>query len=326
MTSSTMSQHLVTLACVHACLLLPVAVRAQMMPQEGNTVVSPVLQVPAQKTLVLPAERLGPDDLVELTVANCPELTRTFRLSSDGTLPLPLLSAPLQAAGLTPVELGRQVRTALMQQNLLVDPVVNVAVVEYRSRPVSVIGAVTKPVTFQATGNTTLMSALAAAGGLTPTAGSTILVASTSDKGEPVVRTFATRDVLAGAVNANPMLHGGEEIRIPEGGKIFVAGNVIRPGMYPMQNDAETTVVKAVTLSAGLAPFSDKVAYIYRHGSADGQKIELSRILAHKAPDVAMHADDILYVPTNDGKKLAMRVITQAAGFGQSVGSYAVVR
>lgn len=288
------------------------------------------MATPPRSTAVQPAERLGPDDLVELDVANCPELSRSFRLSADGSLPLPLLARPLDAAGLTPSELSRELREALMKQNLLLDPVVVVSVLEYRSRPVSVMGAVMHPTTLQATGNMTLLSALATAGGLSPTAGGVILISTGSPSGATTVRSIPTADLLGGLAEANPPLHGGEDIRVPDGGKIFVAGNVNRPGMYPMQNDAETTVVKAVTLSAGLAPYSGNVAYIYRHRGAgansEGEKIELARIMTHKAPDVTLHADDILYVPANDGKRLTVRVLTQIAGFGQNVGSYAIVR
>ena len=288
------------------------------------------MAVPPRAANVLPAERLGPDDLIGLDVANCPELSRSFRLSSDGTLPLPLLAHPLPAAGLTPSELAVHLRQALVQQNILLEPVVVVSVLEYRSRPVSVLGAVVHPTTFQATGNMTLLSALANAGGLSPTAGSTILISTVNAAGATQVRSIATKDLVGGVEAANPALHGGEEIRVAEGGKIFVAGNVNRPGMYAMQNDAETTVVKAITLSAGLAPYTGKVAYIYRHRATgverDGEKVELARIMTHKDPDVALHADDILYVPANDGKRMTARVLTQIAGFGQNVGSYAVVR
>lgn len=305
------------------------AVWAQTPAQNGPAA-TPSMAASAGSATVLPAERLGPDDLIALDVANCPELSRSFRVSSDGTLTLPLLARPLNAAGLMPTELSRQLQQALLQGNILLDPVVVVSVVEYRSRPVSVIGAVLHPTTFQATGNMTLLTALATAGGLSPTAGSLILISTVSPSGVTTVRSFATRDLVDGAEDANPALHGGEEIRVPEGGKIYVAGNVNRPGMYPMQNDAETTVVKAVTLSAGLAPYSGTVAYIYRHRATgverDGEKIELQRIMTHKSADIALHADDILYVPANDGKRMTYRVLSQIAGFGQSVGSYAVIR
>lgn len=301
---------------------------AQRTVEEGKSAPS---MAPVPRTAVVqPAERLGPDDLVELDVANSPELSRSFRLSSDGTLSLPLLKQPLHADGLTPNQLAQELRQALMEQNLLLDPTVVVSVLEYRSRPVSVIGAVLHPTTFQATGNVTLLSGLATAGGLSPTAGSVILITTESPTGVATTRSIATKDLLEGAEGSNPLLRGGEEIRVPEGGKVFVAGNVNRPGMYAMQNDADTTVVKAVTLSAGLAPYSGNVAYIYRYKSSgtdsEGERIELARIMTHRAPDVALHANDILYVPANDGKRVTLRVLSQIAGFGQSVGSYAVIR
>ncbi|HEY0785619.1 MAG TPA: polysaccharide biosynthesis/export family protein [Acidobacteriaceae bacterium] len=277
--------------------------------------------------MILPAESVGPDDLLEIMVPYCPELSRTFRISSDGSLALPLLKHPLAVAGLLPSVVAARVKEALEQEQVLNDPVVTISVLEYRSRPVSVIGAVTHPQTFQAIGETTLLDAIARAGGLTPSAGAAILVTSqrldAQGKLQRTVASIPTNSLVATADPAvNLRLHGGEEIRVPEAGKIFVAGNVRHPGMYLMQSDAETTVVKALALSEGLQPYSSNTAYIYRRQKAGDERLEvkvaLSRIIARKDPDVALLADDILYVPENGGKKMTSKVLNQIAGFGQT--------
>lgn len=280
---------------------------------------------------ILPSGTLGPDDMVEITVSHCPELTRNFRVSADGTLSLPLLGKPVQVSGFTPIEVTEKIRHALIQEQILTEPVVNVSVLEYRSRPVSVVGAVNHPLTFQATGQINLLDAVAMAGGLSPTAGGNILVTRGNGSNANAVESIPVRELLSGRAPAlNLPLHGGENIRIPESDKIFVAGNVLHPGMYPMQSDAEMTVVKAITLSSGLAPFSATYAYIYRRKAngtdRDEVKVALNRIVAHKEPDVALRADDILYVPTNDGKKLASRVFTEITGVGQAAAGYAITR
>ena len=69
------------------------------------------------------------------------------------------------------------------------------------------------------------------------------------------------------------MLHGGEEVLVPEALKIYVVGNVKKPGAYPIRNDEETTILQLLALSEGLTPYSAKVAYVYRRtpgGSQDG--------------------------------------------------------
>src|ERR1700683_4623359 len=114
----------------------------------------------------LPAQRIGPDDLIGLSVYDSPEFTRTIRVGPDGTIRLPMLQQRVNAEGLMPGELERAIADALVGEQLLVDPFVTVTVVEYHSRPISVVGAVRKPVTFQAIGLVTLIDALTRAEGL----------------------------------------------------------------------------------------------------------------------------------------------------------------
>ena len=276
---------------------------------------------------VLPAESLGNDDLIEIMVPYCPELSRNFRVGSDGMLSLPLLHHPIPVNGLTPSEASTRIKDALVQEQVMADPIVNVAVLEYRSRPVSVIGTVVHPLTFQATGETTLLDAIAKAGGLGPGVGANILVTTRhfGPQGTVVsqVQTIPVHALVAdGDPQYNIRLHGGEEIRIPEAGKLFVAGNVRRPGMYTMQGDEDTTVIKALALSEGLQQYSANVAYIYRRSKDGGARqeipIPLSRIVARKDPDVALKADDILYVPENGSKRMTAKVLSQIAGFGSA--------
>jgi polysaccharide export outer membrane protein len=283
---------------------------------------------------VLPAETLGPDDLVEIMVPYCAELSRTFRVGSDGTLTLPLLRHTIRAAGLLPPQLAKKIGDALTQEQVMADPIVNVLAIEYRSRPVNVIGAVNHPLTFQATGETTLLDAITRAGGFASNVGGNVIVTTkrvnAQGKTESKVQVIPVKNLTASPdPDCNIELRGGEEIRVPEAAKIFVAGNVNRPGVYSMQGDADTTIVKALALSAGLAPYAAKDAYIYRlhpgGGGRDEVKIPLSRILKRKAPDTALKADDILYVPDNNGKRMTSKVLNEIAGFGATTATGLVI-
>ena len=124
----------------------------------------------------LPAQKIAPNDLLGVSVYDAPELTRTVRVSADGAIRLPMLNARLQAEGLMPADLERAITAALKSEDILVDPIVTVTVLEYNSRPISVVGAVHKPVTFQAVGRITLLEAIARAEGLTSDAGPEILI------------------------------------------------------------------------------------------------------------------------------------------------------
>ncbi len=114
----------------------------------------------------LPTQRVGPDDLLSVSVADCPELTRNFRVLGDGSLALPLLKERIPANNKLPGDIEVEISDALVKEQLLVRPVVSVSVAEYRSLPVSVLGAVRRPITFQAAGQVTLLDAITRADGL----------------------------------------------------------------------------------------------------------------------------------------------------------------
>jgi polysaccharide export outer membrane protein len=194
-------------------------------------------------------------------------------------------------------------------------------VVEYHSRPVSVMGAVRKPVTFQAVGTVTLLDALARAEGLTNEAGAEILLTRTMD----LIERISVKRLIKDADPAvNFALHGGEEIRVPEAGKIFVVGNVRKPGSFPVRDPGDNSVLKLIALSEGLLPYAAKLAYVYRRdesGTKQEIPIELDKILQRKAADVPLEVDDLLYIPDSKGKRNVMSVIDRMTTFGASTAS-----
>jgi polysaccharide export outer membrane protein len=285
----------------------------------------PVSVEPASTNL--PAQRIGPDDLVGLSVYDSPEFTRTIRVGPDGTIRLPMLQQRVKADGLMPSELERAVTDALVKEQLLVDPFVTVTVVEYHSRPISVVGAVRKPITFQAIGVVTLIDALTRAEGLSDEAAGEILVSRSDPGGD---RTLAERILYRQLIDAadpslNVRLTGGEEIRVPMVSKIFVIGNVKKPGAFSITDNGAMTVLKAVALCEGLTPYSSKVAYIQRtddkSNSKDEVLVELKKIMDRRAPDVELQPKDILYIPDNTGRRLTAGVLERLAGFGSSTAS-----
>jgi polysaccharide biosynthesis/export protein len=126
----------------------------------------------------------------------------------------------------------------------------------------------------------------------------------------------------------NLALTGGEEIRIPEARKIFVVGNVKKPGSYAVHDESGTTVLKILALAEGLSPYSNKTIFIYRRegaGTKNEIPIELKKILDRKAPDVPLQAEDILYVPDNSGRRLSAAVIEKVLLFGSTAGATALI-
>src|SRR5215216_5079335 len=88
----------------------------------------------------LPAQAIGPNDLLAISVYDAPELSRTVRVSGDGFLRIPMLKQRIKAASMFPVEIEAAIARGLLEENVLVEPVVTVTIAEYHSRPISVSG------------------------------------------------------------------------------------------------------------------------------------------------------------------------------------------
>jgi polysaccharide biosynthesis/export protein len=308
--------------------LLPVAVALHAILAAAPPQTLPGSEVASANLPALPA---GPEDLIAVSVYGSPELSRTLRVSDDGHIRMPMLKEPVKVLGLMPSAIEAVIGQALVSEQVLVDPAVTVTIVEYRSHPISVSGSVRKPITFQAYGNVTVLDALARAEGLAQDAGPEILVSRLHKDDNGKVRTLVERIPVRGLIDAadpelNLKLEGGEEIRVPEAGKVFVLGNVKKPGAFPVDDANDTTVLKMLALSEGLMSFTGKVAYIYRREGGSGAKkneieIPLQKIVHRKAPDVTLQANDILYIPDNSGRRVTASVLDRIAGFGSATAS-----
>ncbi len=278
----------------------------------------------------MPAQRLGPEDLISVQVYNFPELSRTVRVSADGKIRLPLLNTPLPAAGKLPVELEPEIADALRTNDLVVNPTITVTVVEYSGRPISVVGAVKNPVTFQAIGRVTLVDAIIRAGGLANDAGPEILVnkrpSGDAENAPVVTRHILARTLLSSETNeGNIVLTGNEEIRVPPAGRVYVVGDVKSPGSFPVQDLSDTTVLKALSLSGGLGTYYSPVAYIVRRDDVTGGKknitVELKAILERRSADFPLLPDDILFIPDDTKRRQTATVLDRLATVGAGIGS-----
>jgi polysaccharide export outer membrane protein len=292
----------------------------------------PTVAAPETQGANLPAQAIGANDLIAVSVYDAPELTRTVRVSADGFVRLPMLKQRVKAQGLMPGELESAIAKALQDEQIIVDPFVTVTVAEYNSHPISVAGAVKLPLTFQATGPVTLLEAITRAGGLSPEAGAEILVTRTQPGPDGTASALVQRILVKGLIDAadpalNIVLNGGEEIRVPESGKVYVIGNVKNPGAFPVGDGTESTVLKMLALSQGLMPFAAKEAYIYRregNGSKNEIPIPLSKIMERKAPDTPLLANDILYVPDNKGRRMTLGALEKVLLVGTGMGAAAL--
>jgi len=272
----------------------------------------------------LPLQRVGPEDLLGLNVYDAPELTRTVRVSAEGTIRLPMLKSPIRVDGLMPNEIEALVTEALQREKLFVDPYVTVNVVEYHSRPINVSGAVRTPTIFQAIGTVTLLDAIARAGGLiTDQAGSEIIVTRPNGDNSPQsIQRIPVKALIAGSdPQLNIKLTGGEEVRVPDVGKIVVFGSVNKPGAYPVLDSAANTVMSAIAQAQGTVQYFSHTAFIYRpdeKGAMHEITVPLGDILKRKQPDITLQARDVLYVPDSSGRRITQTAVTAMTGVGSS--------
>jgi len=276
--------------------------------------------------------RIGPDDLIDISVFEVPELSRTVRVSSSGEISLPLIGT-VRAAGLSPVAM-EQVLTARLKQTYVKDPQVSVFVKEFKSDPVSVVGAVKMPGLYQIQTRKSLIEVLALAQGFaegpTRQAGRSIIVTrkdassptsgpqkssgtSGSEASLPVIEIPIKSLLETGDPKWNVPIYPGDVIKVVQAGTVYVAGSVTRPGSFPLTDFDNITVIQALAMAGGTTKAaSRKNAVIIRRDAAGArveQKIDLGRVLKGVDADSSLGPNDILFVPGSVGKEAALRAL-----------------
>lgn len=275
---------------------------------------------------------IGGGDLIKIEVFDVPDLSREVRVTESGYISLPLIPVRIRAAGLTAFQLEEKLAELLQVHGLVSHPQVTVFLQEQRSQPITIIGAVRSPKVLQAVRPMSILEVLSEAGGIADDAGSVVLItrstppgaettqagaAAKSDAQPAPAQTFAIRlnDLLeSGSPEFNVPVFGGDIISVPRAGIVYVAGAVERPGGFVLQSDREEmTALKVIALAQGLRGSAKPgQAVIIRKNPNTGQNqeidVDLSKIMARKADDVRLYANDILFVPDSTGKKVLKRV------------------
>jgi len=279
---------------------------------------------------------ISPDDLLEVNVFDVSELCHVYRVSPSGSITLPLVPAPIAAAGLTTAQLASAIRDRLHSDGLVSKAQVTVEVKESRLHSVAVTGEVKKPQIYPVFAPTTLLDVLSQAEGLsedagrvaTVTRGDVALAAQGLPGGQdggqsPVAQTITIdlkRLLQTGDPRLNIALYPGDRVTVQRAGIIYVVGAVGRPGGFTLKNDEEQmTVLKAIALAEDLKSTAIRSrAMIIRGDPAQAGParrefpVNLSEVLKGRAPDPPMQANDILFVPDSAARK-AMHRAAEAA-------------
>lgn len=288
----------------------------------------PLLQAPKPSLdSAQPQEyRIGPEDLLDISVFEVPEMSRTVRVSASGEISLPLLGQ-VQAAGLTALQLERSL-TEKLQQTYIKDPQVSVFLKEFKSDPVSIVGAVQAPGPYYIQLPKSLLEMLAMAHGL-PDAprgpGRFILVsrgrramsqvpAGGGSAPEPQTLEIPVAELLkAGGERWNVTIYPGDVIKVTPAAQVYVAGDVNRPGAFTLTGLDSISLIQALALAGGTiksAKLSDSVIiHNDDKGNRTEQKVDLKRVLRGKEPDILLVANDVLFIPGSMTKTAALRAV-----------------
>jgi polysaccharide export outer membrane protein len=259
----------------------------------GSTLVLTLTRHPAPDAIEPSgsAYLLGTADKIALTVHNHPELSATLTVDDSGTVIVPLVGE-VQAAGLSTAQLAAGL-TERLGRDYLVDPHVDVAVVEYWSQWVMVAGEVKSPGRVPLRGGTRLKEVLSDAGGFLETGGPQIVITRRGEDTDEMTRMVIERRAFeAGA--ENPVLRPGDIVDVPRTAFCYVQGEVRQPNRIPIERG--TTLLRALSLVGGLTEWADKKAVTIRYGDGRVAEVNLKRVVAGRIEDPVLMGDEVIVV------------------------------
>lgn len=287
---------------------------------------SPAMNVPSTYTL-------GPNDQITFWGIDADEIVnKQFRIDPEGDVNLPMVGR-LHAAGLT----IRQFEESLNKQlsTYIREPHVVVAITEFRSQPVSVLGAVKSPGTYQLQGRKTVVEMVSLAGGFREDAGNTVKITRELEWGKiPLsnasidpLHNFSVAEVrikeILEAKNPedNILMMPHDVITVPRGELVYVIGDVNKAGGFILTERSNMSALQALSMAEGLDRTANAShAKILRMEPGQEQRTEiavnLKKILDGTSSDIPLQAGDILFVPGSTAKKAGARTfeaVVQAA-------------
>lgn len=246
--------------------------------------------------------KIGPQDLLEISVFGLDEMNKTVRVSEDGDITLPLLGQII-VQNLTGSELEQKL-ARLLAEKYLQDPQVTVFIREYRSRRVSIIGAVSEPGRYELIGHQTLLHMIAQAGGMTNQVGEEIIVVRTQEDGTSKSLRIPIDDlILKGDPSLNIPLKPGDIVNIPIDMEVnvYVFGQVRSPGALKVKKSNIPTLIQAIAQAGGFSDRAAKRRVVLKRknelGKEEEIKVNVKAIIKGKKEDIQLQEDDVVFVP-----------------------------
>ena len=265
---------------------------------------------------------IGPGDMVQVSVFDTPELSQVARVTDAGSIPL-IMGGNVKISSQTPETASRMIEKVLLDGHYLLHPRVSIAIVEYATQKVSILGEVKMPGAYAINTPRSVIDVLTLAGGLNDIADRKVVIERRGTREK--VPYFVSNDpnsALDSAVEVNP----GDSLIVPRAGIVYVLGDVARPSGYTMtNNDAQITVLQLVARAGGTnhSAVPSHAKLIHKSGSTYSEEpLPLSAMQKGKHSDLPLRADDIIYVPFSYMRSFGM----QATGIVGSVGSAAMYK
>lgn len=246
------------------------------------------------------AYRIGAKDELEIRVFEVPELNVKRRVSAEGAISLPLIG-DVRAAGLTEAELAQRLKS-LLESRYVQRASVAVEVSEFRSKPISVIGAVKQPGALNFSGRWTLLEAITAAGGLGDGHGEYVYVMRHASNGLTDQVAIRLADLLVRAdAKVNIPIFASDLINIPARVKvtIYCLGEVNSPGALVFESGERVTLLSVIARAGGLSERASNRILIKRQAPAAGERqleAHYKRILSGKDSDLELKEGDVVVV------------------------------
>ena len=195
-------------------------------------------------------EQLGPGDTVRITVFQNPDLNLEARISGKGSVSIPLLGEVV-LQGMTPSAAETRIAQRLKEGNFVVNPQVNVNLVQLRSRQVSVLGLVSKPGKYPMDDyGSKLIDVIALAGGVAPTASDQITLVTMRNGKTEKMEIDLPAMFRTGSLEQNIEIVSGDIIFVQRAPQFYIYGEVQRPGAYRIEPNM--TVMQALALAGGV--------------------------------------------------------------------------
>ena len=245
--------------------------------------------------------RVGPKDLLEITVFELPELNQTVRVSEDGSITLSLLGK-VDVAGLTAQELEKRL-AALLDKQYTKGAHVTVFIKEYQK--ISVIGAVGRPGQYELVGPMTLLEVIAQAGGLTAQAMNELFIYRQDPSGKQTRIVIKIEDLtIKGDPNVNIQLQPKDVVTIPidQTLTVFVYGEVKSPGAIPFQSSKRITLIQAIAQAGGTTEWAKRTKILIkrtdkRTGKEVHFTVNLKNMISGRISDLVLEQGDVVIVP-----------------------------